>query len=80
MAFQIKDDLLDHIGDEKLLGKPTGSDEENNKNTFVTLMGIETASMELERTTSAAKAALSIFGDKNRFLISLADFLLERNY
>ncbi len=80
LAFQIKDDILDHIGDEKLLGKPTGSDEENDKNTFVTLMGIDDATRELERTTLAAKAALSIFGEKNRFLIALADFLLERNY
>ncbi len=80
LAFQIKDDILDYIGDEKLLGKPTGSDEENHKNTFVTLMGIDEATLELERTTTAAKAALDIFGDKNRFLIELADFLLERNY
>lgn len=80
LAFQIKDDILDNIGDEKLLGKPTGSDEENEKSTFVSLMGIEKAEEELLRTTTAAKAALNIFGDKNRFLISLADYLLERNY
>ncbi len=80
LAFQIKDDILDFIGDEKLLGKPTGSDEENRKNTFVTLMGIDNATAELERTTQAAKASLNIFGEKNRFLIDLADFLLERNY
>ncbi len=80
LAFQIKDDILDYTGDDKLLGKPTGSDKENHKNTFVTLMGIENAEAELKRTTMASKAALDIFGDKNRFLLDLADFLLERNY
>lgn len=79
LAFQIKDDILDFTGDEKLLGKPTGSDDENNKNTFVTLMGLDAASELLLRTTRAAKAALSSFGDKNSFLISLADYLQERN-
>ena len=80
LAFQIKDDILDFVGDEDLLGKPVGSDKKNKKTTFVTLMGIEKATDVLERTTEAAKAALSIFGDKNRFLCSLADFLLERNF
>lgn len=80
LAFQIKDDILDYIGDEEVLGKPIGSDKENQKSTFVTLLGIENAQTELVRTTKAAKAALERFGAKNSFLISLADFLLERNY
>lgn len=41
LAFQIQDDVLDVIGDSKLLGKNIGSDEANNKSTYVTLMGIE---------------------------------------
>ncbi len=80
LAFQIKDDILDFIGDEELLGKPVGSDEENNKTTFVTLMGLEKAKDALERTTMAAKAALDIFGERKSFLCDLSDFLLERNF
>ena len=80
LAFQIKDDILDFIGDDKVLGKPTGSDKENDKTTFVTLMGIDEAKAHLERTTLAAKAALNEFGDKNEFLCSLADFLLKRDF
>ena len=80
LAFQIKDDILDFVGDDELLGKPTGSDEENDKTTFVTLMGIEKAEEELQRTTKAAKAALEVFGAENEFLCSLADFLLKRNF
>ncbi len=80
LAFQIKDDILDFIGDESLLGKPVGSDKENNKTTFVTLMGIEKATEVLNRTTLAAKAALDMFSERNSFLCALSDFLLERNF
>lgn len=41
LAFQIQDDVLDVIGDEEKLGKPIGSDLENNKSTYVSLLGIE---------------------------------------
>ena len=41
MAFQIVDDILDIVGDEKILGKPVGSDLENHKSTYPTLIGLE---------------------------------------
>jgi geranylgeranyl diphosphate synthase type II len=37
LVFQIVDDILDVEGDEEQLGKPVGSDSENNKSTFITL-------------------------------------------
>lgn len=80
LAFQIKDDILDCLGDEKLLGKPIGSDEENDKKTFVTALGIQGAERRLETATNMAKEALDMFGEKSEFLRNLADFLLERNY
>ena len=43
IAFQIQDDILDVTGNEKILGKPIGSDEKNHKTTYVTLVGIEKA-------------------------------------
>lgn len=79
LAFQVKDDILDVIGDEIMLGKPVGSDLESNKNTFVSLMGIERAEEELERLTTEAKSALDDI-DNNDFLIELADYLLKREY
>lgn len=50
LAFQITDDILDVIGDEKKLGKPIGSDEKKLKSTYPSLLGIE------ESRTLAKKA------------------------
>ncbi len=79
LAFQIKDDILDVIGDEALIGKPVGSDEKSGKNTFVTLLGKDAAEEELARLTEEAKLALAPFGEKGDFLLGLADYLLERS-
>jgi geranylgeranyl diphosphate synthase type II len=49
IAFQIKDDLLDVYGDSKELGKPTGSDIENDKSTYVSLLGREQCEQELSK-------------------------------
>lgn len=78
-AFQIKDDILDFEGDEAVLGKPTGSDAENNKTTYVTLCGMSEAKRKLKELTAEAETALSIFGEKADFLRELAKYLLERS-
>ena len=51
IAFQIQDDILDVTSSEEELGKPIGSDEKNNKTTYVTLEGIEKAGKEVQRLT-----------------------------
>ncbi|MFR7591411.1 MAG: polyprenyl synthetase family protein [Longibaculum sp.] len=48
LAFQIQDDVLDVIGDEKKLGKKTGSDLENNKSTYVSILGIDESQNMIE--------------------------------
>ena len=78
LAFQIRDDILDFIGDEKLLGKPTGSDIENMKTTYVTLLGIDEAQKTLDELSKQAIGALSGFGEKSEFLCSLASYLTDR--
>lgn len=79
LAFQIKDDILDVVGDEKVLGKPIGSDAAQHKNTFVTLLGLAEAEKALTTLTDEAKSALD--GFKNTaFLCVFADYLLNRNY
>ncbi len=79
LAFQIKDDILDVSGDEKLLGKPTGSDSANGKATYVSMKGIESSRAMAERLTDEAIAALDSFENAD-FLRELTVFLLKREY
>ncbi|MCR5208111.1 MAG: polyprenyl synthetase family protein [Eubacterium sp.] len=77
VAFQIKDDILDVIGDEEVLGKPTGSDEDNNKNTYVSMVGIDKAELDVETLTEKAVKCLNEFED-NGFLTAFANQLMNR--
>lgn len=77
LAFQIIDDILDVVGDEKLLGKPIGSDKERNKNTFADVLGIDNAEkLAAEYTASAVNAIREYEG--SQFLCELANSLLIR--
>lgn len=58
IAFQIQDDILDVISSAEELGKPIGSDEKNNKTTYVTLEGIEKAGNEVQKLTDEAVGLL----------------------
>lgn len=79
MAFQIQDDILDVIGDELELGKPIGSDEENQKTTYVTLLGLEPAQEEVAlRSRHASELLQSLEGDST-FLTKLVASLVKRN-
>lgn len=77
LAFQIVDDILDVTSTQEVLGKPIGSDAQQNKTTFVTLMGIENASKQAEILTNQALAVLKEFND-NEFLCELTSMLLSR--
>ena len=79
LAFQIQDDILDCTGDAEILGKPIGSDAENEKTTYVTLLGIDTAREKARKLTDDAVNALEIFGGKAEFLKELALYLQKRN-
>ncbi len=77
LAFQIRDDMLDVAGDQDSLGKPVGSDAEEEKTTFVTLKGLEECGRMVERLTHEAIEALSAFEDP-WFLEELARVLVGR--
>ncbi len=78
-AFQIQDDILDVIGDEATLGKPIGSDEKNEKPTYVVLHGLE-ASREMVKTLSnEANEKLHGFSKDTAFLEELINSLIYRN-
>lgn len=78
IAFQIKDDILDVVGNSEILGKPVGSDAENKKTTYVTLEGIEKAQSDVEMLTKSAINELSAF-DNSEFVRLLAVKLVNRN-
>ena len=82
LAFQIKDDILDIIGNEEVVGKPVFSDKNNKKITYVNLIGIKNCEKKVnELSTEAINILNSSFSDNNRdFIIGLTKFLLDRNY
>ncbi|WP_409968448.1 polyprenyl synthetase family protein [Bengtsoniella intestinalis] len=79
MAFQIRDDVLDVVGDEADFGKPIGSDEACGKTTYVNLLGIDGCAQAVERCTVTACDAVATWGDDG-FLQCLAKSLAGRNH
>lgn len=79
MAFQIRDDMLDVLSTAEELGKPIGSDAQENKNTYMALMGEEGCRKTVENLTAFAKSVLDEAFDDTAFLHELADELATRN-
>ena len=79
LAFQIRDDILDEIGDSARLGKPTGSDQKNGKETFLARVGMAKAEELVCSYSDAAKKALALFGEDAADLLELTDKLMQRD-
>lgn len=79
LAFQIQDDILDVTSTLEVLGKPIGSDEKNNKATYVTFEGIEKSKEDVKKFSEEAVEALSSFQKKDEFLQELFIYLIQRN-
>jgi geranylgeranyl diphosphate synthase type II len=71
LAFQIVDDILDVTSSSEILGKPVGSDGENGKSTYVSLLGLEKSKALADELTEKAKSALSVLAMKKSFFIFL---------
>ena len=80
LAFQVRDDILDHIGDTATLGKPSGSDQANAKSTFISTHGLAAASAQLAELRQTAFDALQPLGDRAAPLRALADYVASRSY
>lgn len=79
LAFQITDDILDVVGDEAVIGKPVGSDERNDKSTYVTLTSLDEAGRLARQAVDGSLAALAPLGDEAEFLRELVRRLLTRD-
>ena len=78
LAFQIVDDILDVVGEEKKLGKPVGADIRKKKATYPALLGLSEARNKAKELIETAVSALQVFGPKAEPLKALARFVLSR--
>jgi len=77
LAFQIRDDLLDAIGDTETMGKKVGSDSKLNKTTFYTELGEEKCKEMVDTLSQEAIEKISVF-DNNEFITQLTSWLVGR--
>lgn len=80
LAFQIVDDILDIVGDEKTLGKHVGSDIENEKSTYPSLLGIDKSWEIARKLINDAKEEIKEVDGNTEFLSALADYIVDRKY
>ena len=77
LAFQVRDDILDVIADQQILGKTVGSDQWDGKITFVDLLGLEDSEKLVAQETAKAKNAIADL-QGCEFLLNLAERLADR--
>lgn len=78
LAFQIQDDILDVTSTMEMLGKPIGSDEKNQKFTYVTFEGLDKAKADVKRLSEHAIAQMDTLVVRNDFLTDLLRYLISR--
>ena len=80
LSFQIVDDILDIIGDESKLGKKVGSDIENQKSTYPSLIGLEESKKVAYELIKEAKNSIELIDSNSKVLNGLADYIIDREY
>lgn len=80
LIFQVQDDILDVTGDPEKLGKPVGSDLENEKSTYTSLLGITGAEDKMADYVIKAKKALEKAAINDSYLMDLTDYLSQRDH
>jgi farnesyl diphosphate synthase len=80
LAFQVQDDILDVTASSETLGKPSGSDQESDKSTFPSLLGLEQAKEKLHDYHQQALQALAGLPYNTQLLQQFADLMMQRKY
>jgi farnesyl diphosphate synthase len=78
LAFQIRDDILDVVGNTAIIGKPAGSDQKLKKATWPALFGIDESARQCRELLEAALRELKPFGESGEPLRFLASYIVER--
>lgn len=78
LAFQIMDDILDVIGNEKQLGKSVGKDKDQNKLTYPKIYGLDKCREIAQENINFAKNSINKLNKDTKFLCDLADFIIDR--
>ena len=78
LAFQIRDDILDVIGNEQEIGKPVGSDQEKNKSTYASVLGITKSQLKAEKLSKDAIDILISLPYETQRLEDLCKIIIER--
>lgn len=79
LSFQIVDDILDITGDEAKLGKPIGSDIENSKSTYPSLLGLEKSRQIARQLIDEGKSSIDDLSSEIDFLNQLGDYIISRD-
>ena len=79
LSFQIVDDILDIVGDEEKLGKPIGSDIENHKSTYPSLLGLEKSRCRARQLIEEGKSSIKDLPSEKDFLNQLGDYIISRD-
>jgi geranylgeranyl diphosphate synthase, type II len=80
LAFQIVDDILDITSDAETLGKSVGKDVAAQKVTYPSLWGLDESRRQADQLIAAAKDSLTGFGELNRPLLAIADYIVARTH
>ena len=80
LLFQVVDDILDTEADTATLGKTAGKDADNDKPTYVSLLGLGEAKQLAEGMLAEARETLAPMGDRSARLEALADYIVHRAF
>lgn len=81
LAFQIRDDILDVVGDQHKIGKPVGSDATRQKSTYPALLGLSESSAHVHTLIEQAKRTIiEVPGIETEWLCGIADYLVDRDH
>jgi farnesyl diphosphate synthase len=78
LAFQVVDDILDATADSATLGKTAGKDADQNKPTYVSILGLAASQSLAQELCQQAHQSLTMFGDQAHLLHDLADLIVQR--